>query len=178
MKIAVANLPRWILVVTCVAIAGCGEPVFYRYRYIALRDVSGIEVVQEARAELDNLVSGPVFPIEYTVTRQQYSLSIRIDPKSFVTGATVELRESRKFRLVPRPRRGSRPERPRSCGAYDMVTPTANRFEFFWNMCGESVDPSEMVIAFDVVAQNGTVFEESLAFTLEKDGFYWIWESY
>lgn len=168
----------WLVVASCIMLTSCGEPRIFRYRYISLAQMPGIEVVQMAPVKLENLISGPTIPIEYLLSREQYSLRIKIDPKSYVTGATVKLSNSPDFRLVPQPRRGARPERPQSCGAYDPITPTADQFEFVWNKCSELVDQSEKVIAFDVVGRDRVIYPETLAFDLEKDGFYWILESY
>jgi hypothetical protein len=159
-------------------LASCGEPMIYRYTYIVLSETPGLEIVERAPAKLDNLISGPIIPVKYVLRRKQYSLRITVDPTSYVTGAVVELVDSFGLRLEPKAIRVTRPDRPGSCGAYDNIPPTANRFEFSWNICDGAIGPDETVISFDVITKDGDKFEEYLPFTVEKDGFYWIWESY
>lgn len=164
------------LSIVAAATVGC-VPQVSRFRYLSFEEVPGISVESVAPVELENLVSGPTIPIRYSLVRENYKLLINIDAHSYLPNATIELANSNGYRLVTRPLRGMRIDRPTPCGSYNGISASGDRFEFSWIICGDTANPGELVVAFDVVAKGGEVMEEAIPFTLRKDGVYWLRDS-
>lgn len=164
------------LAVALVSTMGC-LPHVSRYRYLSFEEMPGVRVESVAPVEVENLVFGSTIPVEYSLVREGYTLRMSIDPRSYFPNARIELVDSPGVRLVPRPSRGARANRPRPCGSYDDIATSGDRFEFSWVICGDDANPEELVIAFDVVGENLGVKEEDLQFTLRRDGVYWLRDS-
>jgi hypothetical protein len=165
-----------VLGVALVSTTGC-LPHTYRYRYLSFEDVPGVVVESVAPIEVENLVFGSTIPVEYSLAREGYTLLLSVDASSYSPNATVELRDSPGVRLVPRPSRGARADRPRPCGSYDDIAASGERFEFSWVICGDNASQEEHVVAFDVVDKDFGVKEEAVQFTLRSDGVYWLRDS-
>lgn len=155
---------------------GC-LPQVSQYRYLSFEEVPGVKVESVAPIEVKNLVFRSRIPVEYSLVREGYTLRIRIDPRSYVPNAAIELADSPGVRLVPRPSRGARVNRPRPCGSYDDISTSGDRFAFSWVICGDDANPEELVVAFDVVGENVGVEEEDLQFKLRSDGVLWLHDS-
>jgi len=166
----------FILLVALAASVGCA-PRPTRYQYLSFEETPDVEVKAHGLVEVDHLLSRSTIPVEYLVAREHYRLRIRIDARKYFANAMIELENSPGFRLVPRPSRGTRADRPRSCGSYDNVALSGDRFEFSWVICGEAADAAERVVAFDVIAEDLGVTEENLRFNLKKDGVYLLRDS-
>jgi len=153
--------------------AGCAEPM--RYRYISLKDVTGIETTKEEEPELKHfhLLEG-AFPTGYTLKQPAYQLAFRVDTERFAPHIWIKATTGAGAPLFLKPRSDRLPksERARPCGTYSTSQPTDER-RFDWVICGTDAAPEEMKIAFDVVDADGSVLgEEALPFKLEANGFY------
>jgi len=174
MRKQLENTALLALVLALLSATGCQ---ISRYRYLSFDKVPGADVESVAPIEVENLVFGSTIPVEYSVARDDYTLHISIDPRSYFPNATIEVADSPGVRLVPRPSRGADTDRPRPCGSYDRITASGATFEFSWVICGEDASPEELVVGFDVVGENLGVKEEALQFELRSDGLYWLPDS-
>ena len=165
-----------VLAIALVSVSGC-VPYVARYRYLSFEQIPVVKVESVAPMDVKNLVFGSKIPIEYSLPRKGYSLRVSIDPRSYFPNATIALADSPGVRLVPRPSRGARTDRPRPCGSYDHIAPSGDTFEFSWVTCGEDANPEELVVAFDVVGRELGVKEEDLRFALRSHGVYWLRDS-
>jgi hypothetical protein len=169
-------IERSILFALAIALAsviGCA-PQVSRYRYLSFEETPGSKIDSVAPVEVEDLVFGSTIPVEYSIERKDYTLRIVIDPNSYAPNAIIAPEDSPGVRLVPRPERGARADRPRPCGSYDELAGASAGFAFSWVTCGEDASPEEFVVAFDVVGERFGRVEEALRFRLERDGILWL----
>jgi len=164
------------LLLGLVLTVGC-LPQVSRYRYLSFENLPGSHIESTAAVEVENLVFGSTIPVEYLLVRKGYKLRVSINPRSYFPNARIALVDSPGIRLVPRPARGARTDRPRPCGSYDAGEKPGYSFEFSWVICGDKANPEELVVAFDVLGDNLGIEKEALRFALVKDGVYWLRDS-
>jgi hypothetical protein len=146
-----------------------------RYRHISLDEVQGIDVSREEEPNLEHVhLFERAFPTGYTLDRPGYRLEFRIDPSNFAPHVWIiaSSETGKRLSLLQRSDRLPKSGRARPCGTYSVSEPVGE-LRYSWTICGTDATPNEFVIAFDVLAEDGTVIgQESLPFRLEENGFY------
>jgi hypothetical protein len=164
------NKLLWLGII--MSLMGCTQTTF-KYYYVSLERVDGVEVVKQARLKLENLEKNSEIPTEYVLSRDRYTLKFLIGAKSYsphlnisVNGfdKTLTLKHRRDMKVVS--------EKGNICASYYLNNDDHSIMDFGWSI-GCVSDDIKKLISFDVVDLSGVVVaKEDLPFTVEHNGEY------
>ncbi|TQV72495.1 hypothetical protein [Denitrobaculum tricleocarpae] len=168
------NCQRLAHLLLCVAImiplTGCA-PAFFKYRYVSLNLIEGLEIIEVGRLTDDRLFFHNAMPLAYLLKRDSYDLRFEID-KTRLTGemrVTIVSRRSEN-RSLQGDDAASEPggvafDHYRELPENTLRFASSNEFMFGGR--------EEFTAVFKVVDDTlGLITKESIEFKLETNGFY------
>lgn len=169
-------------------LSGCA-PAFFKYRYISLDAVDGIEIIEQGRSEIDNLFFHSDMPVTYALTRKAYRLRFEVDKRTYGAEMTVTLLSD----VIENPLLQAGAPDDRSAGVtFDYASPAAQArsgsaafddtkarsgqaLKFRPSYGSRSSGRETYRLVLDVADGSGQrIARESLEFQLETNGFYYV----
>lgn len=161
-----------VIVIFPFLLSSCA-PVFGKYYYFSLEGGDGVVVLERSASDVSNLFFHDEMPTKYQVMRNEYSIFIEIDKKSYLPvismnalsddGANYVLKEQ-KTKIT------------QDCISFSQFTKeTENHIKFFWYSCNEEDAPEAVTVYFDVFNQDEVaVSSEELRFKLTPNGIHYF----
>jgi hypothetical protein len=165
-----------ISIFACVLVALVTACARSKYRYISMKDVPGIEVVEYGRPRLKAIRGASSMPTEYRLERERYRLELRINLETYAPALVVRTEAKGTglgvLHLVAQRSRKTPAASVAPCGSFYEVTGSPNQLSFGW-ACKDGDEGR--FISFDVLTTAGQlVGEEDLPFELEENGYYFL----
>lgn len=162
-------------------LGGC-VPVLETYHYISLETYEDARVIRRARPTPGEFrLSVGEIPIRYEITRESHTLRLEIDPDISTPvrpamAIRVQPARDRSFTIEPTQEKG-----PPGCGDWATRSdpPLPARLEWVHRSdCDPPNGSSGFRIRFHVVNREGIVVdEETIPYTVKKDGFHLFYDA-
>lgn len=156
-------------------LSGCA-PTFFKYRYVSLVSVEGIEVVEYGKLAKDGLFFHEEMPVIYLLNRGSYDLSFEVDKNSRGAGMKVSVMSSLDVSLSLQ---GNAMASESGGVAFERyVELPENALEFAPSLEFMFGGRDSYTAVFDVHEEGrGLIARESIEFTLETNGFYVVMDA-
>ncbi len=130
-------------------------------------------VLERSVSDASNLFFHDEMPTKYQVVKNEYSIFVEVDKKSYLPAVSMNALSDDGANYVLKERKSKTAQ---SCVSFDQFTKkTENHIEFFWYPCGEEDTSEAVIIYFDVLRPDETlVGSEELKFNLISNGIYYV----
>ena len=153
-------------------LSGCA-PAFFKYRYINLEAVEGIEVLEYGQSEVKNLFFHDDMPVTYLLRRDSYSLKFDIDKSSYGAAMTATLLGEEVENPLLQP--GTLDGGVATVTFDDRSYLPGNALKFGPSSRFRYSERETYRVVFDIADDAGNrIARESIEFRLETNGVYYV----
>ena len=173
---------KFVILLFAITLSACVPVIIQRYN-IEFHDQQGLKAVMYGKRDLDNPVFQFEIPLEYELTRDEYSVHLEVDGVRVFTKALNNAGKLLQLRGDPKYVAQSSTER--SCnvfglsGSTDKLFPTNKVLIFSWSPYRVCFPRDETkVLSFSVLDDKGNVMgTESLPFEVVTREFTWEYDA-